>query len=492
MPQVSFGSFSKRRNSTKRPTSLSDTRDVRLKETTSFDAPTFIIQGNDFNYNYAMWGSRYYFIVDIRSVYNNLTEIDCVLDPLATYKTEILASTQFVSYSSHNSSIWLPDTRIPILKSAQAQQSVSATGILSRIGCYILSAVGKDRCFTWMITAESDLGALLDSIQRWDDQDVNDIMDYLDFTSPESALEGVATVMARTSLMGNAYEAAPSCIRSCIWVPFDYALAPSLGTDTIWLGLYDTGVSAYKISGKPVRGTQTVNIPWTYSDWRRAVCEDVYLYLPLVGMVQLSGDSLTHVSSITIDWSVTYTDGCIAYEVKAGNEVIGSYGGQCSANYPLGIAQQASAGSIVQTAFQGAQRTVAAGMDTAIASASLNPVSAGLGVAAGAVNTAMTGIDALYQIGNQALTSNPSCVGGIGGGSGVGLDMNTICYTVSHPTIINPSDMKDTMGLPTMKPMQLSQLVGYCQCTNAHVEAPAMAQELNAIDTMLNSGFYIE
>ena len=86
MPTVNFGSFSKRRNSTKQPVSLSDQRTVRLKETTSFDASTFIITGDDFNYNYAQWGNRYHFIVDVRSVHNGLTEIDCVLDPLATYK----------------------------------------------------------------------------------------------------------------------------------------------------------------------------------------------------------------------------------------------------------------------------------------------------------------------------------------------------------------------------------------------------------------------
>ena len=81
---------------------------------------------------------------------------------------------------------------------------------------------------------------------------------------------------------------------------------------------------------------------------------------------------------------------------------------------------------------------------------------------------------------------------GGGGGAGVGLDLNVTCYTVAHDTIINPSDMKDTMGLPTMKPMTLSSLTGFCQCANAHVDAPAKAGELDAIDYYLNSGFFIE
>ena len=117
---VNFGSFTKKRNSTKQPTNeLSDSRTVVFKESTSVDSPTFILTGNAFDYNYASWNdgtmTRYYFISDIRTVKNNLTEIDCVIDVLATYKTQILSGTHFVSYSSSLGSTYLPDTRIPVL-----------------------------------------------------------------------------------------------------------------------------------------------------------------------------------------------------------------------------------------------------------------------------------------------------------------------------------------------------------------------------------------
>jgi hypothetical protein len=482
MANVSFGTFSKRRNSTKQPSVLSDQRSVTLKDLTSVDAPTFILTGNNFNYNYAKWDNRYYFITDIRSMHNNMTEVDCVIDPLATYKSDILASTQYVTYSSQLGDTWLADTRIPVLKSTTASKSSTNTGVLSKIGCYILSAVGKDRCYTYMINAEGTLGSILDSIARWDNQDVADLMNNINFGQNDvsDAMEGLATLMSRTSLMGNAYEAAPACIRSCIWVPFDNALAPAIDSGHIWLGMFETDTTATIISGKPVTGSTAVSIPWHFSDWRRGYSEDVYIYLPLVGLVSLSSDSLTNVSSISIDWSVTYTDGCIAYELKAGNEIIGSYGGQCSSNYPLGIAQQASAGSILNTAIQGASKAVAEAVDAGINVASV-ALAGTTGLATAAWDTA-----------NAALTSHPTCVGGIGGGAGVGLDTTIICYTVAHNTVVNPSDMKQTMGLPTMKPLQLSNLTGFCQCANAHVEAPAMANELDAIDVYLNTGFYIE
>ena len=117
-------------------------------------------------------------------------------------------------------------------------------------------------------------------------------------------------------------------------------------------------------------------------------------------------------------------------------------------------------------------------------------VSAGItgnigGVVAGIATTAYNALD-------TALTSHPSSVGGIGGGAGSGLNRDIICFTVSHDTVIAPSSMAATMGVPTMKPIQLSSASGYCQCVNAHVSANASLEELSAITAHLNSGFYIE
>lgn len=474
------GKISKRKNSTLQPT-LGTSFDVLLKSPTSLHAPTFNISAGSFDYNYLKWGDRYYFVTDVTSVRTGLWEVSAVIDVLATFKADILASTQFVCYSSQVGNAWLSDTRIPVLKSTTAAKNSVLTGILSRIGCYILSAVGKDRCYTYMIPAEATLGAMLSSISDWTQSDVTDLTDQLDFSDTDHAIESLTTLIARTSLMGNAFEAAPSCIRSCIWVPFDNALAPAISSANIWLGRYDTGISATIISGKPVMSGVTVSIPWHFSDWRRAYCEQIYLYLPLVGTVALSTDSLTNVSTLTIYWSVAYTDGTICYMVEAGNEIIGTYSGQCATNYPLGIAQQASAGQILGTAVSGVERTVAEAVDSGV-----NVVGMAVEGAAGLLKTS-------WDVLNATLTSHPTCIGGIGGGAGSGFDLHIICYSVAHDTIVNPADMLSTMGRPTMKPLALSTLTGFCQCANAHVAANgAELQELNEIDAYLNSGFYIE
>lgn len=530
MASVSFGTFAKRINSTKQPTSeLSDVRTVCLKESCSQDNPIFICTGNNFSYNYCSWDSKYYFIDDIVSLRNNEIEIHCSLDTLATYKTEILSSTQFVSYSSHKTSDWLADTRIPLQQNTLTSVSTALTGILSTIGTYVLTVVGENGCSTYCTNNTGDLASLLQDISTWETDGITsaignivapsatpdvrppyrvpsddsrdtcfsaliatlaDMCTSLNNTAV-SVQDAISTMRAsveaaavETGFVGNAYANAPSCIRSCVWVPFDYARAPQgSGSSPIMLGNFQTQTTMIATSSAFVNDTITISIPWHYSDWRRSVCEDVYLYLPLVGMVQLSGDSLTHVSSLSIDWSVTYTDGVITYKVRAGSEVIGSYGGQCAANFPLGINQQASAGEIMNAVINGTEKLV-----SGLVESSISPVSIGAAVA----NVATTAAISAYNVENIKKSSHISCVGGVGGGAGIGLGRDCVCYTVAHPTVVNPSDMVATMGYPTMKPMSLSTLTGYCRCANAHIEAPATAIELATLDGFINSGFYIE
>lgn len=527
--QADFYKFSKRKNSTKQPTGSGTTYNVDLKSGTSLLAPTLLLNNSGKpDFNYCSFMGMYYFIKDIVSVRNDLWELYLGVDPLATAKAAILASTQFVSYSSHKTSTWLADTRIPLQQNTITDYATALTGILSTIGTYVLTVVGEAGCATYYTQNESLLSQLLQNISNWESTGIQDAINEIQTSTPthpsvnpsypqsdnrddcftalidtvSNAIDKMTTTAAnvqnsmntvistiekaavKEGFVGNAYANAPQCIRSCIWVPFDYALAPSgSGASPIKLGTFDTGVNMPATSGKPVSDTTSVSIPWTYSDWRRGICEDVYLYLPLVGMVQLSGDSLTHVNSLTIEWSATYTDGVICYKVKAGNDVIGSYGGQCAANYPLGIAQQASAGEVAQAVIAGAEKSV-----SGLIQSTISPISAAGAIGGFAMNVAIAG----YNIENVKKSTHISCVGGVGGGAGIGLGRDIVCYTVAHPTVINPDDMKDTMGLPTMQPMSLGSLTGYCECANAHLEADYPEPILEAIDTYMNTGFFIE
>lgn len=478
------GKIAKRRNSTLQPT-LTGSYDVLLKSPTSLHTPTFTISAGSFDYNYLKWDDRYYFVTDVVSKNNSLWEVSAVCDVLATFKADILASTQFVSYSSASGGTWLPDTRIPLLKSGSVQKNASSMNFLFTAGgFYVLSVIGDSGCKVWA-TDITNIRALVNNISQWTDSLINTIVSNLPHVTPTTevqAYENFTSAIIGTGTLGNGYLDAPNCIRSCIWVPFfisDFIVGS--GTN-IYLGAFDTGATGYECKTTPHNNSISINIPWQHSDWRRAVCEEVYLYLPLVGMVNIPSDEIVNESALTIEWSATATDGCIAYCVKAGNQVVGTYGANASVNYPIGISQQASAGEIMQAAFAGVQKTVSSGIRAAES-----------GKLSAKVDTAFSAISGVYDTMNTAMTRHNSCIGGIGGGAGVGLDLDATVFTVSHDTIVTPSSMQQTMGLPTMKPMALSTLTGYCQCANAHVGATgAEAQELDEIDSYLNSGFYIE
>lgn len=534
MHTIYVGKIAKRKNSTLQPT-LTTSFDVCLKSPTSLHTPTFSINAASFDYNYIKWGDRYYFVTDIVSRNNSLWEVSAILDVLATFKADIEASTQYICYSNVAGDPWLADTRIPVLKSTHDDQRAGSLPFINTTGFYVLSVVGGDivsgsgvgGCEIFAVN-KSTLNQLIQSISTWSSDDITDIMQGVTIVPPSYNSPSVVTpasgasngdcfaalinslknmidsmgdvaksvqdsandimkkiqeASSKTGFLGNAFANAPNCIRSCIWVPFDLAsFTGSAGV--IYLGKYDTGEAGFKVNPEPHTGSTSVSIPWRYSDWRRGVCEDVYLYLPFVGMVAYSADSLTNVAALTINYSVTATDGNICYEVVAGDQVLGTYGGNASTNYPIGINQQSSAGEVFTATVAGVQKTISAAVESTI-----SPLSAGGAIAKMAVDIGF----AAYNVKDVQNTTHFSCIGGIGGGAGCGLDLTPICYTVSHDTIVNPSDMAATMGVPTMKPMKIQNLSGYIQCANAHVAAMgAESSELDQIDAFLNSGFYYE
>lgn len=478
------GVVSKRRNSTLVP-SLSTAFNVVLKTPTSLHTPTFTINAATFPYNYLKWDDRYYFVTDVTSLHYGLFEVSAVVDVLATYRSQILASTQFVSYSSLHGAEWLPDTRIPITKNAIIAKRTANLDFASTTGAYVLSVVGQTGVDTYTVSRNA-IASIIADLQDWCDTDVDALIANIDPSSPETAIASLAEINAQVGFLGNAYEVAVQCIRSCHWVPFSRTLIDG-ASGTIYLGEYNTHQTGNKIINR-VTGNVDISLPWHFSDWRRAYSEKMYLYLPFVGCTSLNVDELINLSSIDIKYSISAGDGQVCYEVKAGDHIIGTFGGNCKMEVPIGINQASSYGDIVTTLLQGAEKTVASGVHTAELAGQLNVT----GSASGTVQTAFNAFNAMYNTTNVAMSTNLSTIGGIGGGAGAGLDLEAAIISVANDTVIEPSVMTATMGQPTMKPVQLGSLHGYCQCANAHVAAPAELQELNEIDAYLNSGFYIE
>ena len=108
-----YTGFSKKPNSTKRPTGSGTELTVHLKENTSVLNPHFLVHSYNFAHNYVKWGSRYYYIDDIVSISNGMAEYICRTDVLATFKDDITGSSQYVLRADTSYDLFIADSKYP-------------------------------------------------------------------------------------------------------------------------------------------------------------------------------------------------------------------------------------------------------------------------------------------------------------------------------------------------------------------------------------------
>lgn len=124
MPTVTFGHTNKRINSTMTGMANTTALSCKFKEPCDSENPVLIVQGlSGTGYNYCRipnWG--YYWITNIVQTTNVIQEVHCQIDPLATYKSEILQCPAFVEYTGlstmWNRKVddirWHPEVQLPI------------------------------------------------------------------------------------------------------------------------------------------------------------------------------------------------------------------------------------------------------------------------------------------------------------------------------------------------------------------------------------------
>ena len=115
---VNFYNFSKRENSTKRPAGNGNQFSCNIKMPSGVLNPVIELSTttNMTQYNYckiAHFQDRYYFVSDWVSDHG-LWIAHLKVDVLATYKTDILASTQYVLRSASKSNLTIPDAIYPV------------------------------------------------------------------------------------------------------------------------------------------------------------------------------------------------------------------------------------------------------------------------------------------------------------------------------------------------------------------------------------------
>ena len=148
--EVEFFKYPKVKYSTKQPPLDMGTKtQCFLKEETSVLNPVLQIRGAsttfggsefpDFNLAYIADFHRYYFVRNITSVSALIWEVALEVDPLATYKTEILGANAFIQYAASGYDLSVSDSRI--LKKPQSTVTITEQGLegFNENGSFILN-----------------------------------------------------------------------------------------------------------------------------------------------------------------------------------------------------------------------------------------------------------------------------------------------------------------------------------------------------------------
>lgn len=431
--QVQVYNFSKRYNSTKKPAG-GNTVDCVLKDNTSVFNPVFIFNFDAYSYNYLKWGNRYYYISDITYIANNLYEISCNIDIMATWRDDVLGSTQFVDYSQTSFDDGVIDNRISNIDTASITQS-SAEIISGSGNTYILScASGGGIAGAYYLTRTQ----------------LNNLMANLNVGTIGS---GIIDNMVKE--FGGAYDS----IFKCVYVPFNW-IGQTIGAGSIKLGSYDTGI----VGNNPILLWEyecNISIPWQYNDFRnRSPYTSIIMYLPSVGNIELNPDDFIGQGSINIKLAV---DGITGY----GRYIVGG-----KYSYPCNFSTEIAV-TVNNTNSIGAVTSLVGN----VASGNFNLASNLSNV----ITASGRNVGVIGSLGGQGITKVSP-----------GTWTNVYLYVISHNTNVEPSNLAGTIGRPCFSSHAISSLSGYCQTSNASVDCNAPDELKQEINNIMNGGFFIE
>lgn len=448
MTEIVLYHFSKRKNSTKRPTRQGTEVPCLLKSATTFQNPTFILQkpmNNMLQFNYAKWADHYYFIDSTTSINAGQTEISCTEDVLATYKNEIGNYTCFIERSSNQTTLANDTMYIPTNDWVLSTRNVShkekiMTSTYSQQ--YIIRVVSRTGVASYYING-------------------NQLNNLLDYMYTESNFTDVITD-AITKIMFDPFK----YIVDLKWIPFVKSAFKNNNNEAIQLGFWDSGVMAKRIDEDTV-----VNFSYSFAfdnplyaitDFRyySPSFSNYFIKLPFIGVVALNPYKIDE--SVNVVYQFDATSGLCNVFLQSKKVVFASYQFQLSVPVQIGYAS------------------------TNIAQLTTSAVSL---VGAGLQGNIAQGISSGIEAGRSITAPEVSMLGTIGNISNI-LNNQILEFNSYACTSINPDGASEGYADGTVR--SISGLSGYIKCRNASIEISGFTGDQEAVNNYLNSGFYYE
>lgn len=460
---VQFYQHNKRNNSLKLPTDGTSINCV-LKDDCSILSPTLELKTvNRPNYNYAYIADfgRYYYVSDW-SYFRGLWTCTLSVDVLTSWRANILNTTAYVEYSSSNYSLDYTDNRVMSTQEKEVvlEETPPELSVFNSDGCYILSIISTDAngyngaCAVYALT-QSQLAEFSATI------------------TAQSFLDGVWEGIK--NMFNNPFEA----IVSCRWIPFS---VDDLSGDTkeIFITYVGTGIQGRLLTSNFKSASYAMPLNGeTFADTQPFA--SATLYLPFVGVVPLDIDAYYKNDNFTINMNCDVVTGDILYTVgRDFTNFTSTYSGNCSSQIPLSNNMVDSFGMVASSSgIIGGIATTVVGIvkkDPKLIKSGLGAMGVGT---AGEIRSAQ-----VHTQTNGAISSRI--------GSRIAKNIKVVVFRNKILDGVQSTNRIATFGLPCYKTLKLSTLTGFCQCSGASVTAPATATELSELETLVNSGIYIE
>lgn len=457
--------FSKREDETLLPTGTGTQITVTLKEPCSILRPSFILSSNISGLNYIRvdeWG-RYYFVTEKTYLSNDTYRIDCVYDPLASYKTQIGSYYGNVEYTASSTNILVNDPRnkptIDVMQETTSIFDLTDYGFLTSIanGYYIVGIA-------------ADFG-----------------VKYLEMTETElKDLCGVVFSDTFAGQINSTFYDLKNVIVSCIKIPYTKSMRTAIPG-----GLTINGINVlnttYQASPRIVHDLGGVECSFAmpdptgldvYSYLDQAPYTTGLIYLPYVGVVPLDLEIFAKNQKFILDMYFDECTGDVIYRISnVTGDYVNTYSGNCATNIPISGSSYNAIGAI------GSAVSAIGGVGMI-----------GAGAASGNPAIALTGATSLISAATSAYESlrvHTQVNGSISSALGCAVgSVGKVMVFKKKPTETDLTSFRSISGMPYFKSATIGNLSGYVKCSGASVPIAGFKEEKDAVNSYLNKGFY--
>lgn len=453
-----FSGFSKRINSTKRPTG-GTTINVALKTPCSVMTPTFRISGFNLAWDYIEWGSRYYYVDDVTIETNDIAMYHCKLDTLATFRSDILSSSQLVSRNANTYQPLLADRKYPALTSVVMDSTLVSTwdSPINTTGTYVVGVVNED---------------------------ANGGVQYYTFGAGGTRFQAFMHYLFGSDWLDGDIEEIPISIQkelinpfqyivSCMWFPLSIAGDDGLVKFGYW---YAGSINAGKLSdsNRTIVMESTATLPRHPQQTTHGLAMNGAPYSEFVldcwcfGQIPLDPRAFVSNNAVGLRIMVDAFTGAATLTVtNSTGKIVAKVSNQFGV--PIQLSQ------ITQSIVNPVASALSSGLSFVGGLVTGNVVGGVMGAASGIVN----GVESAFP---QMQTS-----GAVG---------SKIAYMATPQITAKfyqlPTLAPQKVGRPLMEQRTLSSLTGYTVCENVDLETNASPEEKAEIISYMSNGFFIE